>query len=81
MTVLEKRKILHEYIDQANETELEAIYNDYVDGGESGERYEWWKDEELVAEMEKQADALENGTDKGMSLEEVKEHLLNRLKK
>lgn len=81
MTIAEKRKTLHEYIDQANEAELEAIYNDYVDGNESGERYEWWKDEEFLADMDRRANALDNGTDKGMSLEEAKDYLLNRLRK
>jgi hypothetical protein len=33
-------------------------------------RYEWWKDEELMAELDKEAEDFENGKIEGFTLEE-----------
>jgi hypothetical protein len=51
------------------------------DAAENTERYEWWNDEELMAELDRRYDDLRSGKDPGFTLEESKVHLLARLKK
>jgi len=44
-------------------------------------RYEWWNDEEMIAELDQIEADLKSGKDKGRSWEEVKETLLNKFKR
>jgi hypothetical protein len=45
------------------------------------ERYEWWNDEEMIAELDRRSADLRSGKVKGISLEESKAYLLSRLKR
>jgi len=69
---------LHDYINHADEKELELLYTMW--SNTALDKYEWWNDEELIAELDKSSAALESGGDKGKTWEEVKEVLLNRLR-
>ena len=48
---------------------------------ESSEPYEWWNDEEIIAELDRRSADLRSGKVKGVSLEESQAYLLSRLKK
>jgi putative addiction module component (TIGR02574 family) len=45
------------------------------------ERYEWWNDEEMVAELDRRSEELRSGKVKGIPWEDVKARLLSRSKK
>jgi acyl-CoA reductase-like NAD-dependent aldehyde dehydrogenase len=51
------------------------------EAAENTERYEWWNDEEMMAELDRRFEDLKSGKDKGFTLEESKAHLMARLKK
>ena len=51
------------------------------EAAENTERYEWWNDEEMVAELDRRSADLRSGKVKGVSLEESKAYLLSRLKR
>lgn len=51
------------------------------EAAENTEPYEWWNDEEMMAELDRRFDDLKSGKDKGFTLEESKAHLMARLKK
>lgn len=51
------------------------------EAAENTERYEWWNDEEMLAELDRRSADLKSGKDKGITLEEVKERLAKRTKK
>jgi hypothetical protein len=48
---------------------------------ENDEPYEWWNDEEMVAELDKRSEDLRSGKVKGIPWQGVKKDLLARLKK
>lgn len=66
------REQLHQIINVISEKKLRALYQ--LLKKDEMEVYEWWKDEKFEAELNRRAEALENGTDKGETLEEFKEH-------
>jgi hypothetical protein len=72
LTETDVREQLHQLINVISEKKLRALYQLLKE--EEVEEYEWWKDEEFVAELERRSEALENGTDKGITLEEFREH-------
>jgi len=51
------------------------------EAAENTERYEWWNDEEMMAELDRRSADLRSGKVKGVSLEESKAYLLSRLKR
>jgi hypothetical protein len=51
------------------------------EAAENTERYEWWNDEEMVAELDRRSADLRSGKVKGVSLEESKAYLLSRLRR
>jgi hypothetical protein len=61
------------------EEELDSILKE--DAVEDGEPYEWWNDEEMMAELDRRSADLRSGKVKGVSLEESKAYLLSRLKR
>lgn len=71
----ELKNKLHQYIDEAGESELENMMH-FVE--ESGATYtktkNWWDDEEIVADFDQRVADLESGKDKGYTWEEVQEH-------
>jgi len=72
------RNELCDFIRIADEKKVNALYDLLEE--EMTARKEWWQDLNMVREMEARYDALENGTDKGVSLEEF-EKTLSELKK
>jgi hypothetical protein len=79
MNAITIRQELHEYINTADDKQLKAIYAIIKD--EVNEPYEWWNDEDLVAELDKRAADLKSGKDKGFTIEESMVHLRARLNK
>ena len=45
------------------------------------ERYEWWNDEEMMAELDRRSAELRSGKDRGISWDDLKKDLLSRFKK
>jgi putative addiction module component (TIGR02574 family) len=73
------RAELHGYIDSVSDEKLEEIYA--LMKNEKHTPYEWWKDEELVAELERRSADLKSGKDPGVTLEESMARLKSRRKK
>ncbi len=73
MAPIVKRQRLHQYIEIANNHDIDLLL-DYVENSMSPYvPYNKWDDHEFIAEMEARVKSLENGTDKGHTWEEVKE--------
>ncbi|HEY4327333.1 MAG TPA: hypothetical protein VGN20_25320 [Mucilaginibacter sp.] len=66
---------------QEEEPELSEEQLAIINADAAGEPFEWWNDQEFVAELEQISDDMESGKDKGYSLEESKAQLKLRLKK
>ena len=79
MDTLTIRQKLHDLIDTANDEKVEEMFIKLID--DTDQPYEWWKDEELVAEMEQASADLKSGKDKGFTIEESMAHLKAHLKK
>ncbi len=69
---------LRYYIDNASDQKLEELYA-FVDS--KTPPYEWWNNEEFVAQLERRSADLKSGKDKGVSWEEVKERLSSKFRK
>ncbi|MDB5003253.1 MAG: hypothetical protein JWQ34_1478 [Mucilaginibacter sp.] len=78
MDTLTIRQKLYEYIKVADDDKVEAIYTIIKD--DVNIPYEWWNDDELVAELDRRSADLKSGKDKGFTWEEVKARLLSRSK-
>lgn len=76
MDTLTIRQKLHDIIDKADDEKVEEMFIKLID--DSPQHYEWWNDEELVAELDRRSAALESGEDKGIPWEDVKARLLKR---
>jgi len=68
MTTAEIKLRLHQYIETAQESKLKAIYTMVEE--EISETYDFWNDEEFVAELVKRENSYLNGTSKAYTLEE-----------
>ena len=73
------RKKLSEYIKVADDKKVKAIYT--IIESDLNEIYEWWNDQELIAELDRRSDDLKSGKDNGHLWEEVKKELLDGQKK
>ena len=73
MTTTAKKQKLHQYIDLATKGDIDVLLNYVEKAMEPDVPYDKWNDVEFVAEMDRRVEALENGTDKGFTWEEVKE--------
>ncbi len=73
MTTVAKRQKLHKYIDLANNGDIDVLLGYIEKAMEPDVPYNKWDDAEFVAEMDRRVKALEDGTDKGSTWEEVKE--------
>ena len=66
------REKLQDYIKIADDKKVKAIYtmieSDIVS-------LDWWKDEKLLAEFDKEAKDFETGKEKGFSIEEMNKRL------
>lgn len=63
------RNKLYDYIRLADDKKLYAIYN--LLEGEIEETNEWWKDKGFVEELDRRYEALEAGTDKGFTVDQL----------
>ena len=72
------RHKLYNYISIADDKKLRAIYD--ILGNEIGEANEWWKDKIFLSELDHRSKALEEGTDKGFTVEQM-ETSINKLRK
>jgi hypothetical protein len=74
------RNKLYDYIRVADDKKLNAIYN--LLENEIEQTNEWWKDKRFTQELESRFQALENGSDKGISVEQLEQYISKlRLKK
>jgi len=80
MTVTAIREKLHEYINTADDKQIQAIYNIFEDQIVS-EPYDWSKDKEFVAELDERVRRYEAGIDKGHTWEELEATIAERKKK
>lgn len=69
MTSNALRYKLYDYIKVADEKKLKAIYNLLEEEIEAAA--EWWKDKQVVAELDIRYEALKSGKDKGVTKEEL----------
>ncbi|HWB93406.1 MAG TPA: addiction module protein [Puia sp.] len=72
------RHKLYDYIRLADDKKLSAIYS--LLEGEIEETNEWWKDKGFVEELDRRYDALESGSDKGFTIEQL-ETSIDKLRK
>lgn len=64
-----------------SEQEVQDLLEDNDYKNALGGKYEWWKDDDLVEDLDRRSSDLKNGKDKGLSLKESKEQLMARLRK
>jgi hypothetical protein len=72
------RNKLYDYIRVADEKKLYAIY--HLLENEIEQTNEWWKDKAFTVEIDRRLQALKDGTDKGITLEQL-ELSINKLRK
>lgn len=78
-TALAIRHKLYDFIRVADDKKLNAIYN--LLENEIEQTAEWWKDKVFVDELDHRYKALESGTDKGFTSEELKNSITKLRKK
>ena len=76
-TVSSLRDKLYDYIRVADDKKLYAIYS--LLENEIEETSKWWKDKKFIAELDRRYQALETGTDKGFTVEQL-ESSINKLR-
>jgi hypothetical protein len=59
----------YDYIRVADEKKLNAIYNLFEN--ENEQTNDWWKDKLFTNELDRRYHLLENGSDKGFTVEEL----------
>ena len=67
------RHKLYDFIRVADDKRLLTIYN-FLEP-EIEKTQEWWKDQDFLNEMDQRYSALEDGTDKGYTLDELKKSI------
>jgi hypothetical protein len=73
------RHKLYDFIRVADDKKLYAIYN--LLENEIEQAQEWWKDKTFMDELDRRYSALEDGTDKGVTLDELKSSVSKLRKK
>ncbi len=63
------RNKLYDYIRVADDKRLNAIYN--LLENEIEQTNEWWKDKKFTKELDSRYQALENGSDKGFTIDQL----------
>jgi len=77
MTTTAIRERLYDYIRDADDKKVEALY--VILEGEMVQGYDWSEDKEFVAELAEEYKMYEDGVDSGITLEELEASLeLNR---
>lgn len=69
MTTTAIRNRLYDYIRTADDKKLHAIY-DLLEN-EIERTVEWWKDKQVVAELDSRYNAMDSGEDKGLTIEQL----------
>src|SRR5665647_831779 len=72
------RHKLYDFIRVADDKKLNAIY--HLLENEIEQTQEWWKDKLFTTELDNSYEAMENGTDKGFTLDEL-EKSISKLRK
>jgi hypothetical protein len=67
------RQKLYEYIRNADDKKIKAIYT--IVEGDMDQVSEWWKDDKLISEIEKRSADLKTGKDVGISWTDFKNGL------
>ena len=70
MKTSEIKKKLHSYIDSAGEKKLKAIYT-ILESDMEDETYDWTKDEEWLAELDRRQQSVIDGTAKFLTMDEA----------
>jgi hypothetical protein len=78
-TNLATRHKLYDFIRVADDKKLNAIYN--LLENEIEQTMEWWKDKVFTGELDNRYKALDKGTDKGYTIEELKNSISKLHKK
>jgi len=78
MKTAELKQKLHDYIDNAEQKKLKAIYT--MVESDIDDTYEKWNDEAFIKEMDKRINDLETGKVKGYTWEEVQQRTRKILK-
>jgi hypothetical protein len=73
------RHKLYDFIRVADDKKLHAIY--HLLENDIDRTQEWWKDKVFTAEIDHRYKALEDGTDKGFTLDELKSSVSKLRKK
>lgn len=80
MTATAIREKLHNYIDEANDKELEMMLT-ILEVGIEKKHYDWSQDEEFVAELDERTRRLEEGIDKGRTWDDIEASIAELKKK
>jgi len=80
MTTIAKKQKLHQYIELANKGDIDVLLSYIEKAMEPSVPYDKWDDAKFVAEMDRRVKALQDGTDKGFTWEEVKERARTAVK-
>jgi cell fate regulator YaaT (PSP1 superfamily) len=73
------RHKLYDFIRVADDKKLSAIY--HLLENEIEQTQEWWKDKAFTHDLDLRYKALENGTDKGFTIDELKNSISKLRKK
>jgi hypothetical protein len=73
------RHKLYDFIRVADDKKLQAIY--YLLESEIEHTKEWWKSKAFISELDKRYEALENETDEGVTVDELKNSISKLCKK
>ena len=68
------RNKLYDYIRVADDKKLNAIYN--LLENEIEQTNEWWKDKKFTKELDSRYQALENGSDKGFTIDQLEKSVI-----
>jgi len=74
MSSAAKRNKLYDYIRVADDKKLNAIYN--LLENEIEQTNEWWKDKKFTKELDNRYQALENGSDKGFTIDQLEKSVI-----
>jgi|APCry1669191515_1035360.scaffolds.fasta_scaffold106838_1 hypothetical protein len=70
MTTASKRQKLHDLVNTADDSQLQAIYSIFED--QLSAKFDPWKDDEFVEEMNRRVDDYESGKTIGVPWDEIK---------
>ena len=82
MTAAARRQQLHQFIDAADDRKIESLF-EYIEntaGPVTQAAYNKWDDPEFAGMIERRTKALEEGTDKGMTWEEIRKNAIGTKK-